>query len=317
MPSTPSRNEMSGRPTLESLGSEAHIWLTGPAEPEASPDYLRLLAPEELEQYERFKVEKARRLYLAARALARSTLSLYYPAVEPADWRFKFNRHGRPEIDGPDAWPPLRFNLSHTDGLVACLVTLELDAGVDVEFIERRINLVGVAKHSFSKIEAREVRARAGRARRTRFFSYWTLKEAYIKARGMGLALPLRRFSYGFEERGEPSPFNPSTGGRRPGFAGRGESSSSNPSAGSRRHGLAVGSISIHFDPEIEDRESEWQLALYQARALPGRRHSPRRGRRPANRRPPLDAASRPGAHHRADAVGALRRGTHTLRLTR
>ena len=179
---------------LDGLSSEAHIWLTGPARPGDASNYLPLLAPEEIEQFERFKVERARRLYLAARALARSALSLYYPAVGPAEWRFRFNDHGRPEIDPGGNWPPLRFNLSHTEGLVACLVTHELDAGVDVENIERRINLVGVAKHSFSEVEASEVRRRRGRSRRRRFFYYWTLKESYIKARGMGLALPLRRF---------------------------------------------------------------------------------------------------------------------------
>jgi len=211
---------------LDSLSSEAHIWLTGPAEPGEASSYLPLLAPEEIAQFERFKVERARRLYLAARALARSTLSLYYPAVAPGEWRFRFNDHGRPEIDPAGDWPPLRFNLSHTDGLVACLVTSKLDAGVDVENIERRINLVGVAKHSFSEIEAAEVRRRRSRSRRRRFFYYWTLKESYIKARGMGLALPLRKFWFTFPE---------------------------------------SGLVDITFDDEVGDRESEWQFALYQA----------------------------------------------------
>lgn len=217
---------MSGSPLLESLASEAHIWLTDPAEPTAFSDYLPLLVPEEIGQFERFRVERARRLYLAARALARSTLSRYYPPVRPEEWRFRFNEHGRPEIDPAGDWPTLRFNLSHTDGLVACLVTSELDAGVDVERIDRRINLVGVAKHSFSELEVAEVRRRRGRSRRRRFFQYWTLKESYIKARGMGLALPLRRFTFSFPE---------------------------------------PGTVDVSFDPELEDREADWQFALYEA----------------------------------------------------
>lgn len=217
---------MRKQPTLESLRSEAHVWLTGPADSASLSDCLELLAPEELEQYERFKVARARRLYLAARALARSALSSYLPEVAPAEWRFKFNRHGRPEIDARAGWPPLRFNLSHTDGLVACLIAWELDAGVDVENIERRINLVGVARHSFSKLEADDVERCRGRRRRERFFYYWTLKEAYIKARGMGLALPLRRFWYAFPE---------------------------------------PGSVAIRFEPQVGDRDTDWQLALYRA----------------------------------------------------
>ena len=220
---------MSSQPTLESLESEAHIWLTRPVAPENRDPCLALLSADEVAQFERFKIERPRYLFLAARALARSALSLYAPEIDPTRWRFRFNDHGRPEIDGPAQAPPLRFNLSHTDGLVACLVTLELDAGVDVENIERRLDLVGVAKHSFSAREADEVRRRRGRERRERFFRYWTLKEAYIKARGMGLALPLRRFSYTF-----PAP----------------------------------GAVALELDPELGDRASDWQLALY--RPSPG-----------------------------------------------
>jgi 4'-phosphopantetheinyl transferase len=217
---------MSSSPLLASLDSEVHIWLTGPAEPPDFGDYLPLLAPSEIEQFERFRVERARRLYLAARALARSSLSLYCPSVDPDEWRFRFNDHGRPEIADAGQCPPLRFNLSHTEGMVACLVNLVDDAGVDVEWIDRRIDLVGVAKHSFSALEASEVRRRRSRSRRRRFFSYWTLKESYIKARGMGLALPLRKFSFTF-----PGP----------------------------------GKVDISFDPELGDREEDWQFALWQA----------------------------------------------------
>ncbi len=222
---SPAIMENGDTPTLGSLDSEAHIWLTGPVSPEAAEDHLPLLVAEEVEQYERFLVDRPRYLYLAARALARSVLSIYAPDVDPAAWRFRFNEHGRPEIDGPADQPPLRFNLSHTDGLVACMVTLEMDTGVDVEWTERGIDLVGVAGHSFSELEASEVRQRRGRERRDRFFRYWTLKEAYIKARGMGLALPLRRFSYTF-----PDP----------------------------------GVVNIEFDPEVGDHEPDWQFALYQ-----------------------------------------------------
>ena len=210
---------------LDRLESEAHVWLTTPAAPEALPSLRPLLSDDEQAQYRRYKVERARGLHLAARALARSVLSLYAPAVDPSEWRFRFNEHGRPEIEGPEA-PPLRFNLSHTEGLVACLVTLELDAGVDVERIDRELNLVGVAGHSFSAREASDVRARRGHDRRRRFFHYWTLKEAYIKARGMGLALPLRHFSFTFP---------------------------------------AEGAVAVEFDPELEDRAEDWQLALYRA----------------------------------------------------
>ena len=213
---------------LEQLGSEAHIWLCSPATDEQTERCLELLAPSELDQLERFRVERPRRLYLSARSLARSVLSLYRPEIPADAWRFRLNAHGRPEIEVPNGPPDLRFNLSHTDGLVACILGVNRDVGVDVEDTRRSLDLdmPGVARHSFSRTEAADVRTRSGEDRRRRFFSSWTLKEAYIKARGMGLALPLRRFSYRFPVPGE---------------------------------------VTVSFDPEVHDREDEWQLGLWRA----------------------------------------------------
>ena len=213
---------------LADLDTAAHLWI---AEPDALPvestghALLDLLTPEELTQYRRFQVNHARRLFLTGRALARTTLSRY-AAVDPRDWRFAFNRHGRPEIAEPRSLPALRFNLSHTEGRVACLVTLELDAGVDVEDSRRITKLRRLAEHSFSAAESADVASLPATERRRRFFSYWTLKEAYIKARGVGISLGLARFSFAF-----PSP----------------------------------GTIRVDFDPVLEDDAREWQFHLFRA----------------------------------------------------
>ncbi len=83
--------------------------------------------------------ERDRRAFLLTRALVRTTLSRY-AAVGPADWTFVANVHGRPEIlDRPAGVPDLRFNMSHTDGLIACAVTIGREVGVDVEHIDRRL----------------------------------------------------------------------------------------------------------------------------------------------------------------------------------
>ena len=94
----------------------------------------------------------------------------------------------------------LRFNLSNTYGLIACAVTLDRELGVDVEDTERPGETVSIADGFFSRQEIAALRALPPDRQRSRFFDYWTLKEAYIKARGMGLAIPLDQFSFSLDD---------------------------------------------------------------------------------------------------------------------
>ena len=213
------------------LAGEVHLWLLPLREsipPELERRWRELLSPEELAAQDRFRVAGARRQHLAARALARTSLSRY-AAVGPADWRFRTGPEGKPEIAGPRAAPPLAFNLSHTRGLVACVVTLGRDAGVDVEQSTRRLtDPLALARHGFAPAERRALERLTGRARRELFCDLWTLKEAYVKARGGGfLALPARKVVF------EIVP-----------------------------EGAARGTIRLGFEPGLEDRAGDWQVAL-------------------------------------------------------
>jgi len=156
--------------------------------------YATWLTDEERARHDRYLFEHSRHEYLLTRALVRSTLSRYAP-VAPAAWRFRANDYGRPEIDDP-RYRHLRFNLSNTRGLVACVVAVEREVGVDVEDTTRTGETVSIADGFFSRAEVEALRACPPEGRRSRFFDYWTLKEAYIKARGMGLSLPLDQFSF-------------------------------------------------------------------------------------------------------------------------
>ena len=177
---------------------DVHIWLAVPTEhrdPEVLKAYEALLNRDERARYRRFRFDHHRRDFLIAHALVRNTLSLYLP-VEPADWQFAFNQHRRPEIADPHYRDRLHFNLSHTQGLAALAVTAHREVGVDVESFERlRINL-DVAHRFFAPAEANGLFALPAAQRVRRFLQLWTLKESYIKARGMGLALPLRQFAF-------------------------------------------------------------------------------------------------------------------------
>jgi 4'-phosphopantetheinyl transferase len=158
-----------------------------------------LLSENEIAKSKRFHFQRDRRRYLVTRALVRSVLSRY-AAVDPRAWAFRENEYGRPEIAGPAGVSKLRFNVSHTDGFIACLVGLDRDLGVDVENVRRRGQTVEIADRCFSPTEVDELRRQPPHAQRTRFFEYWTLKEAYIKARGMGLSIRLEEFSFHIED---------------------------------------------------------------------------------------------------------------------
>ncbi len=172
--------------------------------------YRELLSQDEHERMARFVFDRDRRPFLITRALVRTTLSRY-AQVAPADWRFIANVHGRPEIlDRPDGAPDLRFNISHTDGLIACAVTIGREIGVDVEHINRHLTH-DVAGRFFAPDEVTDLRKLSDEEQRRVFFDYWTLKEAYIKARGFGLALPLGDFAFKLNPPGPPDiTFEPS-----------------------------------------------------------------------------------------------------------
>ena len=180
---------------------EVHLWFTAPEEIEA-PDlldrYRRVVDEGELARLTRFVFAEHRHMFLVAHALVRATLSRY-AEVLPEAWRFSHNEHGRPSVVLPSGCPPLRFNLSHTRGLALCGVVLDREIGVDVEDRQRTGQTVDIADRFFSPSEIRALRQLPPEHQRDRFFDYWTLKESYMKARGIGLALGLANFSFCLE----------------------------------------------------------------------------------------------------------------------
>jgi 4'-phosphopantetheinyl transferase len=155
-----------------------------------------LLDSDEQRRADRFLFARDRDTFIAAHALVRRALSRYVD-LPPQLWQFQLGPYGRPEIADalPSGLPRLRFNLSHTHGFAVCAVTRELDLGVDVETLDRRAPLE-IVDHFFAPAEVAALRGLPLAMQGDRFFVYWTLKEAYIKARGMGLALPLHQFAF-------------------------------------------------------------------------------------------------------------------------
>jgi 4'-phosphopantetheinyl transferase len=175
------------------------IWLAEPRainDPELLAAYERLLSDGERERQRAFVFDKNRREYLVAHALVRSTLSKY-AATRPSEWRFSKNAYGRPAIEPPSA---LRFNLSHHPTMVVCAVSTGAELGVDVEPLQRGDEILEIADATFAPSELADLRTLPDAIARDRAVSLWTLKEAYIKARGLGLALPLGGFAFSFDE---------------------------------------------------------------------------------------------------------------------
>ena len=176
---------------------EVHVWHASPeqiAQPERLAQYESLLSAEERERQRRFVRPIDALHYLVAHALVRTALS-QYADVAPQDWRFDSNKYGRPQVAEPAAARDLQFNLSHTTGLVACGIAWRREIGVDVEDLKRAELSLNVADRYFSPPEAAELKSQPVERQPERFFEYWTLKEAYIKARGVGMSLPLDRFT--------------------------------------------------------------------------------------------------------------------------
>jgi 4'-phosphopantetheinyl transferase len=176
--------------------ADVRVVRTAQAPPDTVARLWPLMAAAERTRCLRFVRDDDRRAFAITRALVRRTLSLYGPTA-PADWRFVTNAHECPFVEPAQAGSPaLHFNVSHTQGLVALAVSRGHRLGVDVERVTRVVT-DGVAERHFAPAEVRDLVALPEADQATAFFEYWTLKEAYIKARGMGLALPLDAFAFG------------------------------------------------------------------------------------------------------------------------
>jgi 4'-phosphopantetheinyl transferase len=186
---------LSSSGSLRLQAGQVDIWLTclDGVSRELERSYLQLLSEAERAQWRRFVAQDAQLQYLVSRALVRTTLSRYAEIPEHA-WQFEANHYGRPHVSQPRTVPEFRFNLSNTSGLVVCAITTDCEVGIDVENIARSVDTDALAPSVFAAIELADFRRNPAPERRERFFSYWTLKEAYIKARGVGLSIPLDAF---------------------------------------------------------------------------------------------------------------------------
>jgi 4'-phosphopantetheinyl transferase len=152
------------------------------------------LADDERKRADRFHFEKDRRHFTAARGAMRILLAGYLTR-RPEAVRFAYSNYGKPRLMDADNPSDLRFNLSHSHGLALLAVTRGRDIGVDIERLrDMERDGEALAERFFSPREAARLRSLPPELRREAFFHCWTRKEAYIKAQGKGLSLPLDQF---------------------------------------------------------------------------------------------------------------------------
>ncbi len=161
-----------------------HIELTTP------PPADTVLNASEIERASRFRFEMHRRRFIAARHALRVILAGYLDA-NPSSLSFAYGDHGKPSVEGS----PLHFNLSHSGDAAALAVSTDRELGLDIEEMRPAQDLLDVARNFFAQAEVASIAVLPLSDRPQAFYRCWTRKEAYIKARGEGLAIPLDSFT--------------------------------------------------------------------------------------------------------------------------
>jgi len=158
-------------------------------------ELLTWLDAQERAQHDAFHFSRDQRIYLVAHGLVRAMLAACTGAPPPT-LQIRKDRWGRPTLQGSYGASDLHFSLSHTRGLVACATCRWLEIGIDVEGLDRAASEALPLAGLFTADEIRRIESSAPPARAKCFFSHWTLKEAYAKARGLGLHLPFTDFAF-------------------------------------------------------------------------------------------------------------------------
>jgi 4'-phosphopantetheinyl transferase len=179
-------------PEALALGrDEVHVWRVSLVQaPAQVQSFRRKLAADEQARAARFHFERDRDHFTIARGVLRTILGRYLNRA-PESLSFCYGPHGKPELAGESGGAGIRFNLSHSHGLALYAIARDRELGIDLERIRCDLAVLEIAERFFSREEAARLRAFPGESRYQEFFRCWTGKEAYVKARGEGLSLPL------------------------------------------------------------------------------------------------------------------------------
>jgi 4'-phosphopantetheinyl transferase len=154
---------------------------------------LGILSPDERDRAARFRFEKDRIHFIAARGMLRQFLGTLLQ-TSPERVGFEYSKYGKPSLAKEFESTHVKFNISHSGGLALFAFTLRRDLGVDIERIKQDFGTTEIAERFFSASEVKTLRTVREALQAEAFFNCWTRKEAYIKAIGEGLSCPLDKF---------------------------------------------------------------------------------------------------------------------------
>ncbi|MEG4022383.1 4'-phosphopantetheinyl transferase superfamily protein [Microcoleus sp. S13C4] len=173
---------------------EIDVWRVSLAQTESCLQSLQeTLSTDERTKADRFRFPKDRSQFIVSRGALRAILSRYLN-INSHILRFDYNSYGKPSLIAAQGGNTLRFNLSHSGGMALIAITNNRDIGVDIEGINTNFPCLEIAEKFFSPLEISVLRSLPEHLQPRAFFACWTRKEAYIKAVGKGLSIPLNQF---------------------------------------------------------------------------------------------------------------------------
>ena len=173
---------------LQLINNEVHVWQANLNFPVAQVEQLgQLLAPDEHERAQRFYLDCHRRRYIVGRGLLREILSKYLK-IDPRSIEFNYSSQGKASLKRQPAFGKLFFNVAHSHELIMYSVAPCPAVGIDLERIRLKVQIDDMARRYFFPGEYNKIKAMSSDKKSEFFFVYWTCKEAYLKATGVGLA---------------------------------------------------------------------------------------------------------------------------------
>ena len=173
---------------------EVHLWRVDlAAVAPGEQRWEKILSDDERARAARFHFSKDRQYFTATRAILRTILGSYLDS-DPTELVFRYSEKEKPSLSPSQSGSELEFNVSHSGERALLAFSRRRAVGVDVEQPRENFDHEAVARRFFSEQEQRQLAELAPSERYHAFFRCWTRKEAYIKAQGTGLSLPLRQF---------------------------------------------------------------------------------------------------------------------------
>jgi 4'-phosphopantetheinyl transferase len=183
---------------------ELHLWCVDFDRSRATIDRLvECLSDEERQRSQRFLRDVDRQQFIVSHGAVRTILGQYL-GIPPGHIEIKIGPGGKPQLANSPHFPPLHHNLSHSERLAMIAVTLDHEVGVDVERIRPSVDIESIVQRFFAPGERTRWQALPDHERLAAFFRCWTRKEAYLKARGIGLSSGLDQFEVSLAP-GEPA----------------------------------------------------------------------------------------------------------------